>query len=183
MLFFTQQNRSLEELSGTPAMSRNVLLRLTHCDLTIVRMDAMSHRHFASLFNRSPKIWNDTPREDYSSEEVSTSYGWVARCADVLSRPVSRVTRLPGFIAATPAKNGVPPHVVKIDFRPAQGPPLTFDGLVSELSAKGFEHTSEVYEAMRAKDRTSKSKRTKSTRGDTACWSSIACPKPSRYSS
>lgn len=154
VLFFTQQNRSLEELSGTPAMSRSVLLRLTHCDLTIVRMDAMSHRHFASLFNRSPKIWNDTPREDYSSEEVSTSYGWVARYTErFLAARLKGDAAAAGFIAATPAKNGVPPHVVKIDFRPAQGPPLTFDGLVSELSAKGFEHTSEVYEAMRAKDK------------------------------
>jgi dienelactone hydrolase len=128
VLFFTQQNRSLEELSGTPAMSRNVLLRLTHCDLTIVRMDAMSHRHFASLFNRSPKIWNDTPREDYSSEEVSTSYGWVARYTErFLAARLKGDAAAAGFIAATPAKNGVPPHVVKIDFRPAQGPPRAKD--------------------------------------------------------
>ena len=155
VLFFTQKEIPLEGLSGTPMVSgANALKRLTHCDLTTVRMHAMEHRHFSSLFDRSPKVWSTLSQGDYSPEEISESYAWVARYTErFLAAWFKGDAAAQEFLAATPAKNGVRAHLLAVDRRPAKGAPATIESFTSELGTKGFSHAAEVYAAMKAADK------------------------------
>ena len=40
-----------------------------------------------------------------------------------------------GFLKETPAENGLPPHMMTVDFRAAKGAPATLDDLYTEAGA------------------------------------------------
>ena len=45
------------------------------------------------------------------------------------------------FLKKTPAENGVPPHMMTVDFRAAKGAPVTVETLREEAwASKGFDH-------------------------------------------
>jgi len=155
VLFFTQKEIPIEGIGGSPMVaSPNALSRLKHCDVTIVRMHAMQHGHFSSLFDRSPSVWKTLPLGDYSAEEISQSYGWVALYTErFLAARFHHDAAAQEFLAASPSKNGVPAHLLEVDRRPAKGAPATIDSLMSELGAKGFSHAAEIYAEMKKADK------------------------------
>ncbi len=54
-----------------------------------------------------------------------------------------------GFLKNPPVANGVPLHVMAVDYRPAQRMPASFSSFRIEVGRKGFDHVSEIYEATR----------------------------------
>jgi hypothetical protein len=77
-------------------------------------------------------------------------YGWVARYTlEFLDAYLKHDTAAMGFLKKTPTENGVPPHMMTVDFRAAKGPPATFEAMRVQAEEKGFDHLAEVYAAMK----------------------------------
>jgi tetratricopeptide (TPR) repeat protein len=56
------------------------------------------------------------------------------------------------WLKKTPAENGVPQHLLSVDFRAAKGLPPTLEAFRAELGRKGFDHAGEIYAAMKKED-------------------------------
>jgi tetratricopeptide (TPR) repeat protein len=69
-----------------------------------------------------------------------------------ISRRLSEARRGGAWLKKTPAENGVPQHLLSVDFRAAKGLPPTLEAFRAELGRKGFDHASEVYSAMKKED-------------------------------
>ncbi len=152
LLFFTQAEIPLEDMDGDD-VSGNVLNQMTHSDVYIVRMHAMKHGEFSSLHERSPSFWKEHQSDEYSPQEVSESYSWVARYAlQFLNATFKNDSAASQFLKNTPTKNGVPAHVLTPDIRPAKGIPFTIEAMAVELTKRGFDHTHEVYEEIKAQN-------------------------------
>jgi dienelactone hydrolase len=118
LLFFTRGEIPLEDLVGAD-LSGNVLDEMIHSDVYIVRMHDMRHGEFASVHQRSPAYWDRHPPGEYSPEETAESYDWVARYTlEFLNWTFRQDARAHEFLTAAPAKNGVPDHMLAVDFRP-----------------------------------------------------------------
>ena len=125
LLFFTRGEIPLEELVGAD-LSGNVLNDMTHSDVYIVRMHDMRHGEFDSMHQRSPAYWEHHPAGEYSSEETSQSYNWVARYTlEFLNWTLRQEPDAGKFLATAPAKNGVPDHMLAVDFRPRKESAIT----------------------------------------------------------
>jgi len=154
VLFFTQRDISLEDINKYKLdISGNVPNEMKHSDVYIVRMREMRHGDFASLFLRSPQHWKNNPATEFSPQDISTSYGWMAQYfLQFLDAYLKHDAASMTFLKNPPTKNGVPPHLLTVDFRPAKGFPPTIEGLATELNKRGFSHASEVYAEAKKQD-------------------------------
>lgn len=105
------------------------------------------------MYQRNEEIWKHYPKNrkgDYSRADGMVMYGWVARYTlEFLDAYLKHDAAAMGFLKKTPAENGVPPHMMTVDFRAAKGAPPTFEALRVEAGEKGFDHLAEVYAAMK----------------------------------
>ncbi|WP_164981367.1 dienelactone hydrolase family protein [Silvibacterium dinghuense] len=125
LLFFTRGEIPLESLTGAD-MSGNVLNEMVHSDVYIVRMHDMRHGEFSSMHQRSPAYWLRHPPEEYSQQETSKSYEWIARYTlNFLNLTLKNDIAGKAFLIAAPAKNGVSDHMLAVDFRPAKENPTS----------------------------------------------------------
>ena len=115
----TQQNK--DQFSVAP----NVLNERTHGDLLHIRMLAISHIQFSSLFQRSERFRREGLQfvpADYSLEDGDASYNWMARYTlEFLNAYFKHGLAAMAFLKRTPAENGVPKHLIAASFRPASG--------------------------------------------------------------
>jgi tetratricopeptide (TPR) repeat protein len=126
---------------------------MKHSDVYIVRMREMRHGDFSSLFQRSPRHWKNQPANDFSPQEISASYGWMAQYfLQFLNAYLKHDAESMAFLKNPPAKNNVPAHLLTVDFRQAKGFPPTIEGLAAELNKRGFSHASEVYAEAKKQD-------------------------------
>ena len=102
----------------------NVLNEWTHGDLIHVRMLAISHIQFSSLYQRSGRFRKEGIQfvpADYSLEDGTTSYNWIARYTmEFLNAYLKNESQAGEFLKRTPAENGVPQHLMAITIRRAQ---------------------------------------------------------------
>jgi len=105
----------------------NVLNQWTHGDLLHVRLLAVSHIQFSSLYQRSERFRNEALQfspADYSLEAGAASYNWMARYTlEFLTAYLKHKDSAIRFIQHTPAENGVPKHLMASSFRAASSPP------------------------------------------------------------
>lgn len=154
LIFFTQAEIPIESLGTTTTESKSVLNRMTNSDVMFVRMHAMTHQNFGAMDNRS-SYWRRSRSDDFTDGELSQSYGWVVRYTErFLAAKLKQDAGAAVFLKATPAANGVGPHLMTIQRNPAKGAPVSFETLVSEVKAKGFSKVGEVYQEFRARDKT-----------------------------
>jgi hypothetical protein len=110
---------------GEPAP--NVLNEWTHGDLVHIRLLAVSHIQFSSLYQRSERFRNEALQfspADYSLEEGAESYNWMTRYSlEFLNAYLKQDVAAKLFLQRTPAENGVPRHLIAASFRPASGKP------------------------------------------------------------
>ena len=157
LLFFTQGAISLEEqakyFTGKGSEGPNVLNAWTHGDLITVDDMALVHVEHSSVYQRNEDIWKHYPESrkgDYSRADGIVGYGWVARYTlAFLDAYLKHDAEAMAFLKKAPAENGVPPHMMTVDFRAAKGMPATFEALRVGAGEKGFEHLAEVYAAMK----------------------------------
>jgi pimeloyl-ACP methyl ester carboxylesterase len=157
LLFFTQGAISLEEqakdFTGKDNEGPDVLNAWTHGDLVTIDDMALTHVEHSSMYQRNEEIWKhyaENRKGDYSRADGTVVYGWVARyCLQFLDAYLKHDATAMAFLKKTPAENGVPPHMMAVDFRAAKGTPATFEALRVEVGKKGFDHLAEVYAAMK----------------------------------
>jgi dienelactone hydrolase len=120
LLFFTRGEIPLEDLKGAD-LSGNVLNEMTHSDVFIVRMHGMRHGEFDSMHQRSPAYWTRHPPGEYSTQETAASYNWMARYTlKFLDWTFRHDSAAEIFLKNAAPKNGVPDHMLAMDFRPAK---------------------------------------------------------------
>jgi dienelactone hydrolase len=107
------------------ATAPNVLNEWTHGDLVNIQMLAMSHIQFSSLYERSERFQREAMHfapADYSLEEGATSYNWMARyVSEFLNAYLNNKDEARGFLARSPAENGVPRHLMSASVRHREG--------------------------------------------------------------
>lgn len=157
LLFFRQGEISLEEqakyFTGKGMEGPSVLNAWTHGDLIMVDDMALVHTEHSSVYQRNEDVWKgyvSDHKGDYSRSDGTVGYGWVARYTlEFLDAYLKHDAGAMAYLKKTPAENGVPPHMMTVDFRAAQGVPATFEALRVEAGEKGFEHLAEVYAGMK----------------------------------
>jgi dienelactone hydrolase len=160
LLAFIQRNFSLEDdeiySSEIQKDGPNVLNEWTHGDLFVVRMLGLNHAFYESMYQRNEDMWWQLPRVmptmqgDYGRQEAMTEYGWMARYTlQFLDGYLKHDANAMKFLQRSPATNDAPPHVAEITYRPASGPPVSFDGLRTEVGQAGFDHLADVYAAFK----------------------------------
>jgi dienelactone hydrolase len=101
----------------------NILNEWTHGDLLNVRLLAISHIQFSSLYQRSERFRNEGLQfvpADYSLQDGAESYNWMARYVlEFLNVYLKQDQAASQFITHTPAENGVPKHLLSVNLRHA----------------------------------------------------------------
>ena len=95
----------------------------THGDLLHLKMLAMSHIEFCSLYLRSQRFRTDGFHFDpvgYSPQQGATSYNWTIHYTlEFLDAYLKHHPAAVAFLRRPPAENGVPSHLIKSTFRAA----------------------------------------------------------------
>ena len=128
LLFFTEGEITLEELpyfySQNPYFAGpSTLNAWTHGDLFTAHMLGMPHPGFSSMFQRrwSQQKFVENQKADYDREDVDVSYAWVARYTlEFLDARLKHDAAAQAFLRNTPTANGVPKHIMTVDFRVAK---------------------------------------------------------------
>ncbi len=152
LLYFRQGEISLEDvekmLSGSGMQGANALNQWTHGDLITVTDLALVHTEHSSMFQRNENGWKQYARDhkaDYSREDGIVGYAWMCRYTlAFLNAYLKHDTKELAFLKKTAAENGVPPHLLTANFRPATGLPLTFESFRSQIGQQGFDHASAI---------------------------------------
>jgi dienelactone hydrolase len=133
LLVFSRAEDTLETWDATGQdktkcdCAPNVLNEWIHGDLTHVRLLAISHIQFSSLYQRSERFRSEGLHfvpADYSLEDGASSYNWMARYllsflnANLKNDPAAAL-----FLKHIPAENGVPKHLIAVSFRAASQEP------------------------------------------------------------
>ncbi len=158
LLFFAQGELTLEDQArflSDPVKNSgpSVLNSWTHGDLVLVHDLALVHTEHSSMFQRNEDVWKnyaDDHKADYTRADGIIGYAWVARYTlnffdAYLKHDAAAMT----FLKNTPAENGVPLHFMTVQFRPAQGPPVSLEAFRAALGQQGFSHAPEIYAAMK----------------------------------
>ena len=160
LLFFAAREMTLEDqaryLNDPANQGPSVLNAWTHGDLITVHMSGLVHGEFSSRFQRDEDFWRAFPTMqagDYGREDGVTGYVWVARYTlSFLDAYLKHDAAATAYLKKTPAENGVPPHVMTVDYRAAKGVPASLDSFRAELNRQGFDHAAEVYASMQKED-------------------------------
>ena len=128
LLFFTQGAISLEEqakdFTSKDNQGPNVLNAWTHGDLITVEDMALTHTEHSSMYQRNEEIWKHYPKNrkgDYSRADGIVGYGWVARYTlEFLDAYLKHDAAAMEFLKKNPAENGVPPHMMTVEYRAAR---------------------------------------------------------------
>lgn len=112
----------------------NVLNEWTHGDLLHVRLLAISHIQFSSLYQRSERFRKQGLQfvpADYSLQDGAESYNWMARyLLAFLNAYLNHDPTSSQFIARSPAENAVPKHLISVNLRRASSAQVK-DGLAA----------------------------------------------------
>lgn len=158
LLYFTEGPLSIEKLAaykGLRQKAPSVLNAWTHGDLLTVHMLGMVHLEFASMFDRNPVFWRGfhyVQKADYGPQDGMVSYGVVAQYTlKFLDAYLKHDALAMAYLKQTPARNGIPRHLVDSQFRAAQGMAPTLDAFRARLGRQGFAHASALYAEIRNK--------------------------------
>jgi dienelactone hydrolase len=132
LMVFSRAEEPLETWDKTKdgeacACAPSVLNEWTHGDLIHVRMLAMSHIQFSSVYLRSERFRKEglhfSP-QDYSLEEGAQSYGWIAvYTRQFLSAYLQHDQNAQAFLARSPLENGAPRHLLFVNVQKASAKP------------------------------------------------------------
>jgi tetratricopeptide (TPR) repeat protein len=158
LIFFTQGEFTLEDqvrYLNDPAKNQgpSVLNAWTHGDLTTVHMLGMMHQEFSSMYQRNEDVWKKSKGEfkaDYGREDGIPGYAWMAYYTlAFLDAYLKHDLTAMVWLKKTTAENGVPRHVMSVDFREAKDLAPTLEAFRTEVGRKGFDHASEIYGAIK----------------------------------
>ena len=157
LLYFAQGEMTLEDQARyftdkSQSEGPNVLNAWTHGDLVTVHMLGLFHEEYSSMYQRNEDVWKgfaSKQKADYGREDGITGYAWVARYTlQFLDAYLKHDAAATAYLKKTPAENGVPVHLMAVNYRPAKGLPASFDAFRTELARQSFDHAADVYAAM-----------------------------------
>jgi dienelactone hydrolase len=129
LLVFSRAEESLETWDARRkdksqcVTAPNVLNEWTRSDLVHVRLLAVSHIQFSSLYQRSERFKKEGLQfvpADYSLEDGADSYNWMARyLLEFLNAYLKHDQAASAFITRPPAENGVPKHLISVNLQHA----------------------------------------------------------------
>jgi tetratricopeptide (TPR) repeat protein len=141
----------LENVDG-----RNVLNAWTHGDLITAHMLGFVHPEFGSMLQRNDNMWTGFPKVQmagYGREDGVIGYGLVAKYTlEFLNAYLKHDPAAIEFLKRPPSENGAPKHFMSLNYRVADGPPASFETLLSELGRQGYDHLANIYDAMHNSD-------------------------------
>lgn len=152
-----EQQAQIETAFGSAA-GPSVLNAWTHGDLISVQMLGFFHPEFSSISQRNERLWQlDFPswqREaDYTREDGITGYTWVARYTrEFLDAYLKHDEQALEFLKSTPGQNGVPSHVMAVQFRGAVPMPPSLESFKVAVGQEGFDHATEAYASVLKKN-------------------------------
>ena len=157
MLFFTQGEITLEDnarfFSGEKNTGPSVLNAWTHGDLITIDMLGLVHVEHSSIYQRNEDTWKDFGKQqkaDYDRADGITGYAWIARYTlKFLDAYLKHDADAMAYLKKTPAENGVPKHVMTVNYRSAKGLPTSLEAFRSELGRQGFDHAADIYASMK----------------------------------
>ncbi|HLY42193.1 MAG TPA: tetratricopeptide repeat protein [Terracidiphilus sp.] len=161
LIFFTQGEFTLEDQvrylnDAAKNQGPSVLNEWTHGDLFTVHMLGMMHQEFGSMLQRNEDVWKHSKGElkaDYDREDGMSGYAWMARYTlAFLNAYLKHDATAMDWLKKTPAENGVPKHLLSVDFRQAEGLAPTLEAFRAEVGRKGFDHASEIYASLKKQD-------------------------------
>ena len=133
LLVFSRAEETLESWDATNQhnnrgdVAPNVLNQWTHGDLVHIRLLAVSHIQFSSMYQRSERFRKEAFQfspADYSLEEGAQSYNWMARYTlEFLNAYLKHDAAAKQFLQRTPAENDVPKHLMAASIRAASSKP------------------------------------------------------------
>jgi dienelactone hydrolase len=107
----------------TEKANAHIVDEWVHGDLLQIRMLAISHIQFSSLFQRSGRFKNEGARfvpAGYSLQDGSESYGWIGNYTKEFPESYLKHDRnARAFLMHSPAENQVPWRLMTTSFRPA----------------------------------------------------------------
>jgi len=156
LLYFTQGEITLEDqehyFKDEKNPAPNVLNEWTHGDLITVHDLALVHVEHSSMYQRNEDVWKgfaEQQKADYGREDGVVGYAWIARYTlHFLNAYLKHDADSLAWLKKTPAENGVPKHLMTVNFRAAKGEPATFDAFRAEAGKQGFDHLGDIYAAM-----------------------------------
>lgn len=118
LMFVSARPRSMEEMNKHGiSTSYSFMNKLTHVDTYIMTMHPMRHGDFDAFLLR---FGPDASFGDYTREEVSVAYSWMARYVHrFLDAYLKSDASAKAFINNKPGANGVPQRFMSTDIRPA----------------------------------------------------------------
>jgi dienelactone hydrolase len=158
LLIFTQGYIPLESDLVNALINKgrpSLLSSWSHADVYKIEMAAMDHGAFASMNLRNEGIWNEQqgPVEPgYDRSDVVASYEALSRYTlAFLNSTLKHDAQAAAFLKQTPNANGVPKHLMNVNFSPAVGLAPTLEAFQAELEKRGFSHALDIFaEARRA---------------------------------
>jgi pimeloyl-ACP methyl ester carboxylesterase len=126
LLFFSRGETPLANAALTDAKEKSQAIVLddwTAGDILQVRLLAISHIQFSSLYQRSERFKREGMQfvpKGYSLQDGAESYNWMARyILEFLNAYLKNNREARSFLMNTPVENGVPSRLMTTEFRPA----------------------------------------------------------------
>lgn len=158
LLYFAQGELTLEDQArflndASKNEGPSVLNAWTHGDLVTIHMLGMTHTEHSSMYQRNEDVWKrfaESRKADFEREDGIAGYAWMSRYTlHFLDAYLKSDAAALAFLKKTPAENGAPRHFMTVTFSAGKGVPASLDGFRAELGRKGFDHTSEIYAAIK----------------------------------
>jgi dienelactone hydrolase len=148
-LFLGSRPRTTEELIGAKQdMSASLINEMRYNDVYVATMYPMQHPNFSTEYQRFAAD-DDWGFGEYSREETSLAYGWMAKYVDrFLDAYLKNDREALAFLKHEPVANGAPRHMLTISGRTAVGSPPTVETLAAALGKRGFDHAEDAYRAL-----------------------------------
>lgn len=147
LLYFKAQS-AIENQSFNSGPS--VLSAWTHGDVVEILMLGLVHPEFAGMAHRNERFWqyefDNLQQADYTREDGAIGYAWVARYTRAfLDAYLKRDASSMRFLRNRPADNGVPLHVMGVEYRRAQPLPASLNSFKIEVGRQGFAGAAKIY--------------------------------------
>jgi pimeloyl-ACP methyl ester carboxylesterase len=152
-LFLGARPRTTEDLIGAKQdMSASLINEMHYNDVYVATMYPMEHPNFSAEYQRFAPD-DDWGFREYSREETSLAYSWMARYVGrFLDAYLKNDREALAFLKNEPVANGAPRHMLAISGRTAVGAPPTIETLAAELGKRGFDHAEDGYRALAKAD-------------------------------
>jgi dienelactone hydrolase len=149
LLIFTQGYIALESDLVNALISKgqpSLLSSWKHADVYKIEMAAMQHSAFASMNLRNDGFWDQgLAQPGYDRVEAKASFTAVAMyTAAFLNSYLKHDAGAESFLKQTATENGVPRHLMYVDFSAARGLPSTLGALRSEMEKRGFSQGAQI---------------------------------------